>query len=224
MGGVKWAAAVVLTVAAVAAVAAPVIGLWACAPAPAPEVGSREKDGRKLERAVFAGGCFWCMQPPFDKTEGVVSTRVGYIGGTVPNPSYEQVSRKVTGHREAIEVWFRPDKISYEQLLEVFFRSMDPTDADGQFADRGSPYYPGIFCLNESQKKAAEASKQALARSGRFRKPIVVPILGSQPFYPAEKVHQKYYLKDPRRYEGYKRSSGRAGFLKRVWGGSSSVR
>lgn len=217
-------------------------GLAACVPAPAPEAGSQGATGdkalagapagagvarkatksRALERAIFAGGCFWCMQPPFDKTEGVVSTRVGYTGGTVPNPSYGQVARRITGHREAIEVWFRPDKISYAQLLQVFWRTLDPTDAEGQFLDRGSPYYPGIFALNEAQRKTAEASKRALARSARFKKPIAVPILGAKPFYPAEKYHQKYYLKDPKRYEGYRVGSGRAGFLRRVWGASPS--
>jgi methionine-S-sulfoxide reductase len=216
--------ALVVALVAMAAVAAPVFGLWACASAPGvgAQEGSKTGDVPKLERAVFAGGCFWCMQPPFDKTEGVVSTRVGYTGGTLPNPTYEQVSKKGTGHREAIEVWFRPDKISYAQLLQVFFRSMDPTDAQGQFADRGSPYRPGIFYINEAQKKIAEASKLGLVRSGRFSKPIVVPILGSGVFYPAEKYHQKYYLKDPKRYEGYKWSSGRAAFLKRVWDSPSA--
>lgn len=222
---------------AVLACLALLAGATACAPASAPGAGNQRavgdrvlagdptgadvangtQNGKRLERAIFAGGCFWCMQPPFDKTAGVVSTRVGYTGGSVANPSYGAVAGKRTGHREAIEVWFRPDQISYVQLLRVFWRTLDPTDAEGQFADRGSPYHPGIFYVNERQRKVAQTSKEGLARSGRFHKPIVVPILSAKPFYPAERYHQKYYLKDPQRYEGYKRSSGRAGFLKRVW-------
>jgi len=172
----------------------------------------------KLEVATFAGGCFWCMQPPFDKTKGVVSTVVGYTGGTEKNPTYEQVSNKRTSHREAIQLKFDPAKVSYEQLLDVFWRSIDPTQANGQFADIGPQYRTAIFYHSEEQKRLAEESKRKLAASGKLSKPIAVEILPAGPFYPAEEYHQKYYLKNPDDYYRYAVGSGRYPFLERVWG------
>jgi methionine-S-sulfoxide reductase len=172
----------------------------------------------KLEVATFAGGCFWCMQPPFDKTKGVVSTVVGYTGGNEKNPTYQQVSNSRTGHREAIQVKFDPAKVSYEQLLDVFWRSIDPTQANGQFADIGPQYRTAIFYHSEEQKRLAEESKRKLAASGKFSKPIAVEILPAGPFYPAEEYHQKYYLKSPDDYYRYAVGSGRYPFLERVWG------
>ena len=139
-----------------------------------------------LQKATFAGGCFWCMQPPYDKLPGVVSTTVGYTGGMVPNPTYEQVSSGTTGHFEAIQVVFDPARTSYPELLRVFWMSIDPTDNGGQFADQGAQYAPAIFVHNEQQRLEAEDSKKQLAASGRFKKPIVTAILPAQPFYPAE--------------------------------------
>jgi methionine-S-sulfoxide reductase len=168
--------------------------------------------------AAFGGGCFWCMQPPFDATPGVVSTRVGYTGGKAPNPSYEQVCEGTTGHIEAIEVEYDPAKVSYEKLLEVFWHQIDPTTPDGQFADRGTQYLTAVFVHDEDQRKAAEASKKALAESGRFDKPIATRILPAATFYPAEEYHQKYYLKKTFHYESYKAGSGRKAYLERTWG------
>lgn len=172
----------------------------------------------KLEVATFAGGCFWCMQPPFDKTKGVVSTVVGYTGGTQKNPTYEQVSSGRTTHRESIQVTYDPSKVSYEQLLDVFWRSIDPTQANGQFADIGPQYRTAIFYHSEEQKRLAEESKQKLAASSKFSKPIAVEILPAGPFYPAEEYHQKYYLKNPDDYHRYAVGSGRYPFLDRTWG------
>ncbi len=171
-----------------------------------------------LEKATFAGGCFWCMQPPFDKTKGVVKTIVGYTGGKEVGPTYEQVSYGRTGHREAIEVTFDPKVVTYAELVEVFWRSIDPTQANGQFADIGSQYQTAIFYHSEEQKRIAEESKQRLAASGKFAKPIVVPILPASPFYAAEEYHQKYYLKNPAHYNRYAVGSGRYPFLEKTWG------
>jgi methionine-S-sulfoxide reductase len=172
----------------------------------------------KLEVATFAGGCFWCMQPPFDKTKGVVSTVVGYTGGKEKNPTYEQVSSGRTGHRESIQVTFDPVKVSYEQLLDVFWHRINPTQADGQFADIGSQYRTAIFYHSAEQKRLAEESKRKLAASGKFSRPIATEILPAGPFYPAEEYHQKYYLKHPVEYHSYAVGSGRYPFLERTWG------
>jgi peptide-methionine (S)-S-oxide reductase len=172
----------------------------------------------KFEIATFAGGCFWCMQPPFDYAKGVVSTVVGYTGGKEKNPTYEQVSNRETGHRESVQVTYDPTQISYDQLLDIFWRSFNPTQADGQFADIGPQYRAAIFYHNEEQKRLAEASKERLGKSGKFKKPIVTEILPASTFWPAEEYHQKYYLKNPREYNAYKIGSGRAGFLKSTWG------
>ncbi|MCB9555359.1 MAG: peptide-methionine (S)-S-oxide reductase MsrA [Deltaproteobacteria bacterium] len=168
--------------------------------------------------AIFAGGCFWCMQPPFDKTVGVVSTTVGFVGGNEVDPQYDDVARGKTGHTEAIYVIFEPKQVSYEKLLEVYWRNIDPTDKHGQFVDRGSQYRPGIFYLNAEQRRIAVRSRDALARSGRFSKPIAVEISAAGRFWPAENYHQKFYKKDPTRYYSYRRGSGRDAFIARSWG------
>lgn len=172
----------------------------------------------KLETAVFAGGCFWCMQPPFDRAAGVVRTEAGYTGGSVKNPTYEQISGGDTGHAEAVRVTYDPAKVSYEKLLDIFWRNVDPTTKDRQFADAGTQYRTAIFYLDEAQRKAAEASRERLAKSGKFKKPIVTEITRAGPFYRAEEYHQDYYKKNSVRYEMYKVGSGRAGFLKKLWG------
>jgi methionine-S-sulfoxide reductase len=172
----------------------------------------------QFEKATFAGGCFWCMQPPFDSAKGVVSTVVGYSGGKEKKPTYEEVSAHATGHLEAIEVTYDPKQISYAQLVEIFFRNIDPTQANGQFADIGPQYKTAIFFHNEEQKRVAQESKEKLAQSGRFSNPIVVQILPASRFWPAEEYHQKYYLKNPEHYNSYAYGSGRKPFLERTWG------
>jgi methionine-S-sulfoxide reductase len=171
----------------------------------------------KLAKATFAGGCFWCMEPPFDELEGVVETTSGYTGGKVPNPSYEQVSYGGTGHLEAVEVAYDPEKISYEKLLEVFWRSIDPTDSKGQFCDRGEQYGTAIFFHDEEQRRLAEESKQKLIDSGRLEKSIVTPVRPASPFYAAEAYHQDYYKKNPIRYKFYRSRCGRDRVLKKLW-------
>ncbi len=172
----------------------------------------------KTEKAAFAGGCFWCMQPSFDKLKGVISTTVGYAGGGGKNPSYEQVSSGKTGHAESIEIVYDPLKVRYEELLDVFWRNIDPVTPNRQFVDVGSQYRTAIFYYNEGQKKQALASKEKLEKSGRFSKPIVTEIVPASKFYPAEEYHQKYYLKNPVRYKFYRFGSGRDVYLKQVWG------
>jgi len=168
--------------------------------------------------ATFGGGCFWCMEPPFEKLEGVYAVTSGYSGGEEINPSYNDVAGGRTGHTEVVQVAFDPKRISYERLLEVFWRSMDPTDSGGQFADRGTQYRPAIFTHDEEQRERAVKSRAALAKSGVFSGPIVVAITAFRAFYAAEAYHQDYYKKNPRRYESYRRGSGRAAFLERTWG------
>ena len=157
--------------------------------------------------AIFAGGCFWCMQPPYDATPGVIATVVGFAGGKVENPSYEQVCAGGTGHLEAVLVIYDPEQISYADLVEIFWRSIDPTQTDGQFGDRASHYLTAILVANEEERAVAEQSKQALADSGYFDKPIASAIIDSTPFYPAEEYHQKYYLKQQAHYQAYKEGS-----------------
>lgn len=170
--------------------------------------------------ATFAGGCFWCMEPPFEKLAGVIEVMAGYTGGTVPNPGYEEVCSGKTGHYEAIQVIYDPAVITYEQLLDVFWRQIDPTDPDGQFADRGSQYRTAIFFHDENQRVLAMESKAKLESSGRYDKPIATQILPAGPFYPAEDYHQDYYCKAPARYCAYRTHSGREEYLKRTWGNS----
>lgn len=172
----------------------------------------------KTATATFAGGCFWCMQSPFDETPGVVSTTVGYTGGNTVQPTYDQVSSGKTGHAEAIAVIFDPSRISYEALLEVFWRNVNPTTANGQFTDKGTQYRTAIFYHDEEQKRLAEASREKLAKSGKFDKPIVTEIVPASVFYPAEEYHQHYYKKSAVHYNLYKIGSGRADYLKKTWG------
>ena len=179
---------------------------------------ARAEDPGNQARAVFAGGCFWCMQPPFDHVDGVTTTVVGYAGGTQENPTYGQVSAGETTHRESIEVTYDPTKVTYDKLLEVFWRNINPVQTDGQFRDVGAQYTSAIFYTSEEQRNAAEASKEALAKSGKFDKPIATAILPATKFWPAEEYHQKYYLKNPLSYQFYHFVSGRDSFEHRVWG------
>ena len=173
-------------------------------------------DGQAV--ATFAGGCFWCMEPPYDKLDGVLATTSGYTGGDTVDPTYEQVSAGGTGHAEVVQITYDPSKVSYDELLEVFWRNVDPLDAGGQFCDRGEQYRTGIFVHDEEQRRLAEASKQALEESKRFDRPIVTEIVAVGPFYPAEDYHQDYYEKNPIRYNVYRWNCGRDQRLTEVWG------
>ncbi len=173
-----------------------------------------------MKKATFAGGCFWCMQPPFRNLDGVTDVVSGYAGGTKANPTYEEVSSGTTGHLESVQVTYDPDEISYDQLLDVFWRQIDPTDAEGQFADKGSQYHTAIFYHDDEQKRLAEASKKNLDRSGKFKKPVATEIRPYTSFYPAEGYHQDYDKKNPGRYHEYKTFSGRESYLAKTWGGS----
>ena len=169
-------------------------------------------------KAVFAGGCFWCVESDFDKVPGVISTTSGYTGGKTANPTYEQVSSHQTGHAEAVQVVFDPAKVSYAQLVEYLWRTIDPTEKNGQFCDKGSPYRTAIFAQDAEQLKTAEASRAALEKSKPFKAPIVTEIVLATAFYPAEEYHQDYYLKNPVRYKYYRTSCGRDARLKQLWG------
>ena len=169
------------------------------------------------EQATFAGGCFWCMVKPFDKYEGVISVISGYTGGHTVNPTYQQVCQGHTGHTEAVQITFDPTLISYKKLLDIFWQQIDPTDSQGQFADRGESYRPAIFYHNKFQQQQAIASKQALEESKRFTQPINVVIEPATTFYPAEDYHQDYYKKQPEHYNRYYRLSGRANFIADNW-------
>lgn len=171
-----------------------------------------------LEVATFAGGCFWCVESDFDKVPGVERTVSGYTGGHVENPTYKQVSHGGTGHREAVQVFYDPEKVSYDELLDVFWRSVDPTDSGGQFCDRGESYKTAIFANSPEQRHLAEASKKKLEESGVLSEPVVTPIETAGPFWPAEEYHQDYYKKNPFRYKYYRYSCGRDARLKKVWG------
>lgn len=171
-----------------------------------------------LEIATFAGGCFWCMEPPFDTLPGVVSVTSGYTGGTVRNPTYEQVVAGGTGHAEAVRISFDPTKISYEKLLGVFWRNIDPTVRDRQFCDVGHQYRAAIFYHSESQRRSAIASKEALQKTRPFKEPIVTEIVAAGDFYRAEEYHQQYYRKNPIRYKYYRTSCGRDHRLRELWG------
>jgi peptide-methionine (S)-S-oxide reductase len=169
-------------------------------------------------KATFAGGCFWCMEPPFDKLDGVISTTSGYTGGQKLNPTYEEVSAGRTGHTEAMQIVYDPKKVSYEKLLEVFWHNVDPTIKDAQFCDHGNQYRTGIFVHDEQQKLAAENSKAALEKSKPFKAALVTEIATATQFYPAEDYHQDYYLKNPIRYKFYRNGCGRDARLKELWG------
>jgi peptide methionine sulfoxide reductase msrA/msrB len=178
---------------------------------------------RRTKTAVFAGGCFWCTESDFEKVGGVIEAISGYTDGHVANPTYKQVSRGVTGHVEAVKVFYDPAKVSYDKLLEVFWRHVDPTDGEGQFVDRGSQYRSAIFYANEQEHRLAETSKRTLAASGRFNKPIATDILPLGTFYPAGDYHQDYYKRNSIRYRWYRYGSGRDQFLEKVWANMKSV-
>jgi len=168
--------------------------------------------------ATFAGGCFWCMEPPYDVLPGVISTTSGYMGGSRRNPTYEEVSSGATGHAEVVQVAYDPGKVSYEKLLEVFWKNIDPTVRDRQFCDIGSQYRAGIFYHTEEQKRLAEASKAALMKAKPFKDDIVTPVVAAGEFWPAEDYHQDFYVKNPVRYKFYRTGCGRDARLKQLWG------
>jgi len=174
------------------------------------------------EMAVFAGGCFWCMEPPFDKLDGVIATTSGYTGGHQEKPTYQQVSAGRSGHTEAIQIEFDPEKVSYEELLTVFWKNIDPTTADRQFCDQGSQYRSGIFYQNDAQKTAAEKSLKTIQQTKSFDEPVVTEITSASTFYPAEDYHQDYYQKNPLRYKYYRYACGRDQRLEKLWGAPAS--
>ncbi len=175
-----------------------------------------------LAKATFAGGCFWCMEPPFDALDGVVSTTSGYTGGGKAKPTYEEVSAGGTGHAEAVEIVYDPAKVSYEKLLDVFWRNVDPTTRDRQFCDKGSQYRSAVFYHDDAQRRLAEASKQALEGSRKLPGPIVTEIVAAGAFYPAEAYHQDYYRKNPIRYRYYRYGCGRDARLEKLWGADAA--
>jgi peptide-methionine (S)-S-oxide reductase len=177
--------------------------------------------GRQTATATFAGGCFWCMEPPYDEIDGVLSTISGYTGGTKKNPTYEQVTTGTTGHAEAVQVAYDPSKVSYEKLLEVFWRNIDPLTANAQFCDHGSQYRSAIFYHDETQKRLAEKSKETVQR--RFKQPVVTEIVRATEFYPAEDYHQDYYKKNSIRYKIYRYGCGRDQRLEELWGSANKV-
>jgi peptide-methionine (S)-S-oxide reductase len=196
-------------------------GLLAAVPVAHPRIEGGQAREAQHEKATFAGGCFWCMEPPFDELPGVISTTSGYTGGHTKNPTYEEVSAGVTGHAEAVEVVFDPTKITYARLLDVFWKNIDPITPNRQFCDVGTQYRSAIYYHNEEHKRLAEASKKALENSGRFQQPIVTEIVAASSFYRAEEYHQDYYKKNPIRFNYYKYSCGRARRLAELWGKSS---
>jgi peptide methionine sulfoxide reductase msrA/msrB len=173
---------------------------------------------KKESKALFAGGCFWCMEPPFEKLKGVSSVVSGFAGGRKANPTYDEVTAGGTGHIEAVEVTYDPTQVTYAELLHTFWRQIDPTDSGGQFVDRGDSYRPAIWYASEDERKQAEAGKAMLAKSGRFKKPLTIEILPAAPFFPAEDYHQDFYKKNPVRYWSYRVRSGRDEFLRATWG------
>ena len=191
---------------------------WPHAAAQKGEEGSMGKDLSQLAKATFAGGCFWCVEADFEKVDGVVEVISGYTGGHKDNPSYEEVSSGGTGHLEAVQVFYDPKKVSYQELLNVFWRHVDPTDGKGQFVDRGQQYQTAIFYQNEEEKRLAEESKKELDASGKFEKPVVTAIVKLEKFYPAEDYHQGYYKTHALRYKYYRWNSGRDQFISKVWG------
>ena len=182
-------------------------------------VSTVEKDmSEGYEKAYFAGGCFWCMEPPFEDLNGVIEATSGYMGGIVENPTYEEVTTGTTGHAEVVEILYDPEIVSYEELLEVFWRNIDPTALNYQFADVGTQYRTEIFTVGDNQKKLAEKSKVELGSSGKFDKPIVTAITEAPVFYIAEEYHQDFYKKQSMRYQMYAQASGRKGYLENTWG------
>ena len=172
--------------------------------------------------ATFAGGCFWCMEAPYDKLDGVISTTSGYMGGTKKNPTYGEVSSGSTGHTEVVQVVYDPAKVSYEKLLDVYWHNVDPTVTDRQFCDVGSQYRTAIFVHTEEQRKAAEKSKDEVAKTKPFKEPIVTPVVAAGDFWPAEDYHQDYYIKNPVRYTYYRTGCGRDARLKSLWGAAAA--
>ena len=189
---------------------------------PAAAADDTRNDGARAT-AIFAGGCFWCMEPPYDELEGVISTTSGYVGGRAEDPTYEEVSAGGTGHAEAVKVVYDPQAVSYEELLDVFWHNIDPLAEDRQFCDKGSQYRSAIFYVDEQQKRLAEASKQRLEASGRFDEPIVTEIEPAGAFYAAEDYHQDYYRKNPLRYKFYRYTCGRDQRLEELWGSLCGV-
>ena len=183
----------------------------------------RSLTDENLATATFAGGCFWCVEADFEKVPGVVEAVSGYTGGTVENPTYRQVSSGTTGHFEAVRVYYDPTKITYEGLLQAFWRMVNPTDAGGQFVDRGAQYATAIFYHDAKQRQTAEKSKAQLEASGRYDKPLVTPILEAGAFYVAEEYHQNYYDKNPLRYKFYRYGSGRDQYLEKTWGSELTI-
>ena len=188
-----------------------------------PLVLAQDEASGDLATAYFAGGCFWCVEADFEKHEGVAEAISGYMGGELENPTYKQVSSGTTGHREAVEVRYDPEVISYQELLDIFWRLHDPTDAGGSFVDRGFQYGSAIYHANEEQQRLAEGSKEALDASGKFNEPIVTEIAPADEFYVAEEYHQDYYEKSALQYRLYRAGSGRDGFIKRNWKGDTTV-
>jgi len=181
------------------------------------------KETTGLKVATFAGGCFWCTEADFEKASGVVKVISGYAGGQKMNPTYNEVSSGTTGHVEAVQVYYDPSRVTYQQLLDYFWRHIDPTDGGGQFVDRGAQYRSVIFYQDEEQMRLAQKSKEALDHSGRFQKPVVTDLVKFTNFYPAEEYHQDYYQKNPLRYRYYRHGSGRDQFLAKVWGNEKEV-
>ncbi len=188
------------------------------APAPAPALTPTSTTAR----AIFAGGCFWCVEADFDKVDGVIATTSGYSGGTVANPTYEQVAAKRTGHAEVVEVVYDPARVTYSKLVEHFWRTIDPTTKDRQFCDAGSPYRSAIYPIDDAQLKTALASRAVLEKSKQFKEAIVTEIVPASAFYPAEAYHQDYYKKNPVRYSYYRNGCGRDARLKQLWGSSAT--
>lgn len=168
--------------------------------------------------ATFAGGCFWCMEPPYDKLDGVISTTSGYMGGFKRHPTYEEVSRGVTGHTEVVQVVYDPRRVSYEKLLDVFWKNIDPTVKDAQFCDHGTQYRSAIFAHDDEQRRLAEASKAAIEKTKTFREPVVTPVQPATEFWPAEDYHQDYYIRNPGKYQYYRNGCGRDARLRQLWG------
>ena len=179
-------------------------------------------DAKRLSTAVFAGGCFWCVEADFDKVDGVVSTISGYTGGTVANPTYKQVSHEKTGHYEAVKVTYDSDKVSYADLVDYYFHHIDPTDADGQFCDKGESYRSAIFVSNDTEREVAEAEVSAIETSGVLTAPVVTSIVDAATFWPAENYHQDYYRKNPLKYRYYRTACGRDARVKKVWANESA--
>ncbi|MDA1313887.1 MAG: peptide-methionine (S)-S-oxide reductase MsrA [Acidobacteria bacterium] len=182
----------------------------------APAAAAPKRDDTAI--AIFAGGCFWCMEPPFDKLDGVISTTSGYIGGAEKNPTYEQVSSGRTKHREAVQIEYDPKRVSYDKLLEVFWHNIDPLDGRGQFCDKGRHYTSAIFALDDVQHAAAEQSKATIESEGKLDGKMRTEILAAEPFYAAEDYHQDYYVKNPVRYKYYRWGCGRDARLQKLWG------